>query len=175
MLYELIFDFFEVLFSKCFRCVHFWGALKATSPRHLEFTLFYRFLGPPASVLLFLPTMKTKFLSRDQAAQICLWRLQQAEDGEIPGLDAFARQLKHEGVVNRILSRDILWKVLSGRYYPVLEWNGAPINFSSIPLGRGSRSAAEHRDNEICGIRKALRDLTAEVLTLRRRLDQGGL
>lgn len=113
--------------------------------------------------------MKTKFLSRDQAAQICLWRIQQAEDGEVPGLDQFARQLKYEGVVSRILSRDLLWKVLSGRYYPVLEWNGTPIDFSRIPLGKGVVSFAEKRDTELRALQQSVRGLTAEVYSLRRK------
>lgn len=129
-------------------------------------------LGPAGHRVLYLIHMKTKFLTRDQAAQICLWRIQQAEDGELPGLDEFARQLKYEGVVNRLLSRDVLWKVLSGRYYPSLDWNGEPINFSRIPLGKGSHSAADRRDVESHTVRKALRELAAEVLVLRRRIDR---
>lgn len=77
--------------------------------------------------------MRTKTISRFDAGLICYLRIQQAREGTVLPLSEFGDQLLRDNNIAKPIRRQTLWRILTGRYYPELKFEGEPIDFSKMP------------------------------------------
>jgi len=111
--------------------------------------------------------MRPKRISPETAAIICRVRLDQTERGELVSLEQFDRQLRHDGVYRTPMSRDMLWRLFTGRYYSTLTdpLTGGPLDFSRIavspksPNGGGMKGQVEFLSREVQQLRREMNQL----------------
>lgn len=104
--------------------------------------------------------MRTKSISYFDAGLICTQRIDQAKEGVVLPLTDFADKLLRDGYIAKPVRRVTLWRILTGRYYPGLKFEGVPIDFSLMP---DSVRGVSHEDQ----LRHGLQDVKGGFLGLR--------
>ena len=114
--------------------------------------------------------MRTKSVSRFDAGLICSLRIEQARNGIVLPLSEFADQMLRDNNLAKPIRRQTLWRILTGRYYPELNFEGEPIDFSQMPnacRGVSEESQLEHDIRDLKSgwhqLRHELRDARADI------------
>lgn len=120
--------------------------------------------------------MRTKSISYFDAGLICSMRIDQSREGVVLPLPEFADKLLRDGYITKPVRRVTLWRILTGRYYPGLKFEGVPIDFSLMPdnvRGVSREDQLRHGLHDVKGgfheLRQEARDTASE---LRERLAQ---
>lgn len=120
--------------------------------------------------------MRTKSVSYFDAGLICTMRIDQSKEGVVLPLTEFADKLLRDGYIPKPVRRQTLWRILTGRYYPGLKFEGVPIDFSLMPdnvRGVSREDQLRHGLHDVKGgfheLRQEARDAASD---LRERLAQ---
>jgi hypothetical protein len=111
--------------------------------------------------------MKTKLISQDQAAYICVARLNQVRENRVTDLHEFAREMLIDGATPRLLSRDVMWRILTGRYYPSLSYLGSVVDFREV---NACGNTSPKSDEAIHDLKHSHRMLRSDILEMVRKL-----
>jgi hypothetical protein len=114
--------------------------------------------------------MKTKAFSRFDAGLICYRRLQQAREGLVLPLDEFADHLIKESFIPKPIARQTLWRILAGRYYNPLSFEGENIDFSLMPANVKGSSPEDKQSHELADLRASYHEIRHELTDHVRRL-----
>ena len=104
--------------------------------------------------------MRTKSINYFDAGLICTMRIDQSREGVVLPLPEFADKLLRDGYITKPVRRVTLWRILTGRYYPGLKFEGIPIDFSLMP---DNVRGVSHEDQ----LRHGLHDVKGGFLELR--------
>lgn len=120
--------------------------------------------------------MRTKSVSYFDAGLICTMRIDQSREGIVLPLPEFADKLLRDGYIAKPVRRQTLWRILTGRYYPALKFEGVPVDFSLMPdnvRGVSHEDQLRHGLHDVKGgfheLRQETRDTASEI---RERLAQ---
>ena len=116
--------------------------------------------------------MRTKTISRFDAGLICYLRIQQAREGTVLPLSEFGDQLLRDNNIAKPIRRQTLWRILTGRYYPELSFEGQPIDFTAMPDNVRGVSRELETDNSIKDLRGGWHQMNAELRELRAELGE---
>jgi len=114
--------------------------------------------------------MKTKAFSRFDAGLICYRRLQQAREGLVLPLDEFADHLLKEAFIPKPIARHTLWRILTGRYYKPLSFEGEVIDFSLMPSNLNGSNIDGKNSHELADLKAFYHEIRHELTDHVRRL-----
>lgn len=112
--------------------------------------------------------MRTKSIPYFDAGLICTMRIDQSREGVVLPLPEFADKLLRDGYITKPVRRVTLWRILTGRYYPGLKFEGVPIDFSLMPdnvRGVSHEDQLRHGLHDVKGGFHELRHETRETVS----------
>ena len=120
--------------------------------------------------------MRTKSITYFDAGLICTMRIDQSREGVVLPLPEFADKLLRDGYITKPVRRVTLWRILTGRYYPGLKFEGVPIDFSLMPdnvRGVSHEDQLRHGLHDVKGGFHELRHETRETVSELRGTSRG--